>query len=82
MAEKCQKCTGTTLFLLGVLVGAILVASLFFYKVYSTEIGGANLLRGLRITTSPLYSTATITTTTSPISSGIGLVSSGDPQPW
>jgi len=82
MAEKCKcNCSGRTLFLLGVLVGAILVGALFFYRVYSSDVGGANLLRGLKITTSPLYSTTTLTsptyTTTSPTT-----VFAGDPQPW
>jgi len=78
MAEKC-KCTGTTLFLLGVLVGAALVSSLFLYRVYFSDTGEANLLRGLKINTSPLYSTTTLNpTTVSPIST----VSIGDPQPW
>jgi len=86
MTEKCTNCGGKTLFLLGVLVGAILVGSLFFYRMYLAETGGANLLRGLKITTSPLYSTTTLTTTTSPISAGDpqpwAPVAAGDPQPW
>lgn len=81
MPTKALKNSPFLLFWVGVLTGAVLVALVFLYRIYSTDMQ-ASLFRSTTLTTRPTVTTTATQLNTSSLLNPTSLVTYPDPQGW